>query len=285
MYVVAGVTGNTGKVVASTLLDRKKDVRVVVRDAAKAGPFTERGATVATADLQDEKALAAGFAGAQGAYVLLPPNPTSKDFRAYQDATSAAIASALRTAKVPHVVLLSSIGANLASGNGPIAGLYVAEKRFSELPDTKSTFLRAGYFTENVAGSFGALEQGILPSFVPASLPIDMIATQDIGEVAASLLLDGPQSGVVNLGGPAVTMNDVAATVSKILGKTITVAEAPLDAVIPTLTSFGMSENVAALYREMLAAFGAGQISWEAQHKRLTGKTPLEAVLRGLLGK
>ncbi len=145
--------------------------------------------------------------------------------------------------------------------------------------------MRAGYFTENLAGSLGALAQGVLPSFVPAGLAIDMIATPDIGEVAASLLLEGPRAGVVNLGGPAVTMNDVAATLSRILGKPIAVAEAPLDAVVPTLTGFGFSENVAGLYREMLEGFGAGRIAWESGHKRLQGKVTLETVLRGLLGQ
>ena len=284
MYVVAGVTGNTGKVVANTLLDRKKDVRVIVRDAAKAAPFTARGASVAVANLNDEGALAAAFAGAQGAYVLLPPNPVAKDFRAEQDATSAAIVAALNTAKVPHVVLLSSIGAHLPSGTGPIAGLHAAERRLSALTATKTTFLRAGYFAENLAGSFGALEQGVLPSFLPARLPIDMIATKDIGDVAASLLLEGPRAGVVNLGGPAVTMTDVAATLTRILGKTIAVAEAPLDAVVPTLTGFGLSENVAGLYREMLEGFGTGRIGWEPGQGKLTGKTPIEEAVRALLG-
>lgn len=285
MYVVAGVTGNTGKIVANTLLDRKQPVRVVVRDRAKAAAFEARGAQVAVADLGDGQALAKAFDGAQGAYVLLPPDPASKDFRKLQDERSGAIASALRAAAVPHVVLLSSIGAHQSSGTGPILGLHVAEERFSQLPVTKSTFLRAGYFTENLAGSLGALAQGVLPSFVPAGLAIDMIATPDIGEVAASLLLEGPRAGVVNLGGPAVTMNDVAATLSRILGKPIAVAEAPLDAVVPTLTGFGFSENVAGLYREMLEGFGAGRIAWESGHKRLQGKVTLETVLRGLLGQ
>jgi uncharacterized protein YbjT (DUF2867 family) len=285
MYVVAGVTGNTGKVVANRLLDRGEAVRVIVRDTAKAASFAARGAEVAVADLTDAAALSRAFTGARGAYVLLPPSPASKAFRALQDATSAAIASALGAASVPHAVLLSSIGAELPSGTGPIAGLHVAEARLSELPSTRATFLRAGYFAENVAGSLGALDQGIFPTFLPASLPIDAIATVDIGDLAASLLLEGPRAGVVNLGGPTVTTNEIAATASRILGKPLTVVEAPLDAVVPTLTSYGMSDDMAGLYREMLEAFGAGRLKWQDEHKRLQGKTSMEVVLRGLLGK
>lgn len=38
MYAVAGVTGNTGSVVADELLRRGKEVRVIVRNAEKGEP-------------------------------------------------------------------------------------------------------------------------------------------------------------------------------------------------------------------------------------------------------
>jgi uncharacterized protein YbjT (DUF2867 family) len=285
MHVIAGATGNTGKVAANLLLDRGKKVRVVVRDASKGAPFAARGAEVAVADLGDEKALAKAFEGAEGAYVLVPPKMGAPSFRAYQDATTASIVAAVRATKLAHVVLLSSIGAERESGTGPIAGLHVTEQKLGELASTQSTFIRAGYFMENVGASLGALEQGIFPSFLPADLPIDMIATHDIGELAATLLLEGPAKGVVNLGGPAITMRDVAAALSSIVGKTIPVAEAPLDAIVPTLTGFGFTEDLAGLYRQMIGSFAAGEITFEKQHRRVQGKTPIQTVLRGLLGK
>ncbi len=285
MYVITGATGNTGKVAAESLLARGKKVRVVVRDASKAAALAAKGAEVAVADLRDEKALTKALEGAEGTYLLVPPSMSEKSFRAYQDATSASLAASVRASKVPHVVLLSSIGAELSSGNGPIAGLHVTERLLGDVTTAKSTFIRAGYFMENLGGSLGALEQGILPSFVPGDLPIEMIATRDIGELAATLLAEGPKAGVVNLGGAPVTMRDVAAILTKLVGKPIQVAEAPLDAVVPTLTGFGMPEDLASLYREMLGAFGAGHVTWEKQHQRVVGKTPVEAVLRDLLGK
>src|SRR5437016_5265158 len=72
MYVVAGVSGNTGKVVAETLLSQKKPVRVIVRDAAKGAAWKARGAEVAVAELDDVPALTKALAGAEGAYLLLP---------------------------------------------------------------------------------------------------------------------------------------------------------------------------------------------------------------------
>src|SRR6185295_13372246 len=100
------------------------------------------------------------------------------------------------------------IGAQFSPGNGPIAGLHVAEQKFRKETPTTWTFLRAGYFMENLLGSLGTLPQGFIPSFMPASLGIDMIATADIGRFATSLLVEKAKATeVVQLGGPAVNMN------------------------------------------------------------------------------
>ncbi|HWL85044.1 MAG TPA: NmrA family NAD(P)-binding protein, partial [Polyangiaceae bacterium] len=70
MFVIAGVTGNTGSVVAETLLARGEMVRVIVREAAKGASFAARGAEVAVASLDDSAALSKALAGAKGAYLL-----------------------------------------------------------------------------------------------------------------------------------------------------------------------------------------------------------------------
>jgi uncharacterized protein YbjT (DUF2867 family) len=285
-FVVAGVSGNTGKVVAETLLAQKKGVKVVVRDAAKGAPWQAKGAEVAVADLGDANALAQAMKGAEGAYVLIPPTFTAPSFRAYQDKLSTAIAEAARASRVPHVVFLSSIGADVPAGTGPIAGLYVAEQKFRREEATAWTFLRAGYFMENLGTSLATLAQGFIPSFLPASLGIDMIATVDIGRQAASLLVEGGKGArVVQLGGPAVTMSDVAATLGRITGQAVRVQEAPLDAVVPTFTGFGMPKDLAELYREMLEGFVAGRVVAEAGQKHVPGTTSIETFLRGVLAK
>jgi uncharacterized protein YbjT (DUF2867 family) len=285
-FVVAGVSGNTGKVVAESLLSQKRAVKVIVRDAAKGEPWKAKGAAVAIADLCDADALGRAFKGAEGAYVLIPPSFKEPNFRAYQDRLSTAIAEAARTSRVPHVVFLSSIGAHLASGNGPIAGLYVAEQKFRREEASAWTFLRAGYFMENLASSLATLPQGFLPSFLPASLGIHMIATVDIGRFAAKLLVEGGKGAdVVHFGGPPVSMNDVAAAITRITGKAVRVQEAPLDAVVPTFTGFGMPKDLAELYREMLEGFGTSRIIPEPGKRHVQGTTSIETFLRGALAK
>ena len=112
-----------------------------------------------------------------------------------------------------------------------------------------------------------------------------MVSTVDIGKTVAQALLDGPRGvRVIELAGPSdASPNDVAAAFSRILAKPVQAVEAPLDAVVPTFTSFGMSNNVAGLFREMYQALAQGKLLPEAgEHVR--GTTPLESTLRGLLG-
>lgn len=285
-FVIAGVSGRTGAVAAQTLLAQGERVRVIVRDRSKAEPFAAEGAEVAIADLGDADALATALTGAKGAYLLVPPNMAVADFRGYQQRTSAAIAEALARAKVPHVVLLSSIGAQHPSGNGPIAGLHELEQELARIDGLRTTSIRASSFMENLGMSLGALAQGVLPSFTPAALAYDMIATVDIGKLAASELREGAkQSSIIELGAGPYSPNDAAAILSKLVGKPIHVAEAPLDAVVPTLTGFGMQPQLAELYREMMAGLASGHIAFEGKHRTVRGSTGLEPVLAGLLGK
>src|SRR5439155_15192485 len=113
---------------------------------------------------------------------------------------------------------------------GPIAGLHGAEEKFRREKATAFTFLRASYFMENLGSSLATLPQGFVPSFLPASLAIDMVPTIDIGRLAATLLVEGgKETQIVELGGPPVSMNDVASALARITGKPVRVQVAPLD--------------------------------------------------------
>jgi uncharacterized protein YbjT (DUF2867 family) len=287
MYAITGVTGHTGSVVADTLLAQGKPVRVIVRDAAKGEAWKARGAEVAIADLADTAALTRAFAGTQGAYVLLPPNPTSSDPVGDNVKLAAGIAAAVRASGVPHVVLLSSIGAQHPDGTGPIRALHVAER---ELAATGAGFtaVRAAYFQDNWAASLGTLDSGTVYAFVPSELGFPQVATPDIGRTAAAALVEGAPRGetrIVELSGPRdVSGNDVARALSAIAGKPVTVQAAPLDAVVPTFTSFGLSTEMSELYREMYAGIISGRVAWQGGKARaLRGSVSIDDTLRALL--
>lgn len=286
IYAVAGVSGNTGKVAAETLLAAGKTVRVIVRDAAKGESWKARGAEVAVADLNNAQALSNALKGAAAAYLLVPPNMTADDPAAEQRVVIKALGEAIRSSAIAHVVFLSSVGAQHPAGTGPIAALNVAEKDFSTITSTSFTFLRAAYFMENIGGSLAMLGQGLLPSFIPAGFTFPMVATKDIGQQAAKLLVEGPSghTRVVELFSANHNMNDVAKVLSDIVGKPINVAEAPVSAMASTLQGFGFKPKMAAMYEEMTGAMISGHVGFEGT-SRVQGTTTLDAVLRPMVSK
>lgn len=286
MFTIFGATGNTGSVVAAELLRRGEKVRVMARDPAKVAALAARGAEVVKGDVLDDSSIAKALAGAQGAYLLMPPDLTSQDLLAKDARIAHAFAKAARAERTPHVVLLSSVGAHEPSGTGPIVSTYVAEKALGAIPGTRATFIRAAYFMENLSAYAAAMKSdGILPVFGGgADMRFPMVATRDIGIVAAEALASGGPSSpieVIELQGPAeYSFDDAASSASAIVGRQVKTQTLPIEALVPTLTSFGMSENVANLYREMTEALGAGKVRYDGAGRQVRGKTTLSDVLR-----
>lgn len=282
MFAVAGVTGKTGRIVAETLLGRGAAVRVIVRDASSGASWAARGADVAVASLDDSDALTRAFTGVDGAYVLVPPIWGASDPLTAARAVSVALVDAAAAARVPHVVLLSSVGAQHAAGTGPIRILNDAEARLSSLPGT--TFLRAAYFLENWGSVLPiAKSDGILPSFLGADQAVPTVAVADIGRVAAELLVEGPRGHrIVALAGPVdPTASSVAAAVSGILGRPVALAVQPVAAAADGLLAAGVPAPWAKLYAEMYAGIASGQVAFDSTPIR--GKVGIEEGLRPLL--
>lgn len=284
-YVIAGVSGHTGSVAAQALLDAGASVRVIVRDASKGEAWRAKGAEVAVADLGDAKALSDALRGAKGAYLLVPPNMAAPDFRAYQKRTGESVVAAVRESGVPHVVLLSSVGAELESGTGPIAAMHGVEAGLRGVQGTVSTFIRAAYFMENIGNSLAMLEQGVLPNFGPTNVAFPMIATKDIGNVAAKALREGArETTVIELSAErAYSFDDAAAILSKLVGREVKAQSFPIEALVPTYTSFGMSADLADVFREMTEGFNSGRIHFLGTHRTVRGLTDLGSVLQGIL--
>lgn len=285
MFVITGATGNTGLVVAKTLLAAGKKVRAVVRDEKKAQELKALGAELFVADITDAAALERAVAGAEGVYFLSPPDHVARDFVPERKALTEAQVAALARAKVPHVVVLSSIAAQHPDGTGPIQTLHNVEQQLRRA-GIPSTFVRAAYFVENWGAVAQPVKQdGVLPSFLALDTPVPMVSTPDIGKTAARALLEGPRGfRAIELAGPTdPTPNELAAVASKILGRPVEAVQAPLEAVVPTFTSFGISQNIAELYRDMYAGIGNGHVAAEPGNEKARGTTSIEETLRLLL--
>jgi uncharacterized protein YbjT (DUF2867 family) len=288
MFTILGATGNTGSVVASTLLDRGAKVRVLVRDPAKVEALRARGAEVAVGDVTDEAAVAAALEGAKGAYLLLPPDATSTAFVARGKKIAETYAAALTNARTPHVAYLSSVAAHQPAGTGPIVTAYNAERILGKVAGTRFTFVRAAYFMENILANAHPMRQdGVLPVFGGgADVRFPMIATKDIGRVAAEALLAPPAATeVLELSASEpYSLDDAAKIATTILGREVKTVTLPIEKLAPTLQGFGFSADVANLYSEMTQGLGTGLVSFDGKGRSAHGTTTLEDVLRAALG-
>ena len=188
MFAVTGITGNVGGEVARNLLTAGQSVRGVVREARKGAPWASRGCDLAEADINDAAALTAAFKGAAGVFVLVPPNfDPSPDFREAR-AIAAVLRSAIDAARPGRVVYLSTIGAQATRSN-LLTQHSIIEQVLGELT-IPICFLRPAWFMENSSWDVApAAKNGTIPSFLqPLDKPVPMVATADIGRLAAELL-------------------------------------------------------------------------------------------------
>jgi len=282
MHVVLGATGHTGHIVAKNLLARGANVRVVGRNAERLQPFAAQGAEVFIGDVSDAPVLTKAFHQAESAYVMLPPNPTSSNFRAFQDRVSDAIATAVQNSGIKNVVSLSSIGADKASGTGPVVGLYNLEQRLNSIAGVNVLHLRAGYFMENTLPQVAVVRTlGSVVGPVRPDLKLPMIATRDIGDAAAEALLRlefrGKQTREL-LGQRDIDYLEVASIIGKAIGRPAGgYQQAPEDQIRPAMMQMGMSANLVGLILEMAAALNSGYMTaLEPRSAGNTTPTPFE---------
>ena len=265
MYVVTGATGHTGSVVAKTLLKQGTKVRVIGRSAERLTSLAAEGAEPFAADLTNPAAVTKALVGAKGAYIMMPPDLASPDFRGFQNRVADAIAAAVKAAGLTHVVTLSSVGADKTEGTGPVMGLHYLEQQLNAIDGLNALHLRAGYFMENTLGQIGVIQKmGMAVGPLRPDLKLPMIATQDIGEAAANALLiqDFRQKQARELLGQRdISMSEVAQIIGKAIGRPdLPYVQAPNEQVRPALIQLGMSPNMADLILEMSAALNSGHM-------------------------
>ena len=286
MFVVSGATGNTGSTVAQALIDQGQPVRVIVRSEEKGAPWKAKGAEVAVAEIMDTAAMAKALEGASGAYFLLPPDLTNEDFIGESRKRAEAIVAAATAARLPHAVVLSSVGAQHSDRVGPISTIGRLETLFVEA-SIPLTAVRPGYFLENLQGVMPAvLHEGVYPSVIlPLDRKIDMVATKDIGLTVAEALVNPPSvpHRVVELkGADQYSAEDVAAALSKSLGRAITPVPVPQEGQVDVLMQSGLSQQSAESLAEMHENINNGRIDFLDPNAR-KGRVDLASFVEALV--
>jgi uncharacterized protein YbjT (DUF2867 family) len=266
MYALMGANGNITSKAARLLLAQGKTVRVIGRDAIRLKPLRDAGAELAVGDALDANFLAQAFRGANAVYTMIPPDYTTSDHRQFQTAVGEAIARGIAKSGVTVVVNLSSVGASLPGGTGPIVGLHDQEQRLNKLAGVNILHLRPGYFMENHLHAVSLIKAtGVYPDMIAADVPIPMIATQDIAEVVVNELVRPSFKGhvVKHLLGPrSLTMPEAAGILGATIGKPdLRYVQADPAQAKAGMVQLGFSRNVADLIEEMSQALSDGRIN------------------------
>jgi len=265
MYTILGATGNIGRKIVEALVAQGEKVRMVARTGDRLRPLVGKYAEAFVGDILDTPFLTQAFTGAEAVFTLIPPNYRAENFLSYADQAGESIARALQAAKITRVVNLSSIGADLPSGTGPVTGLHRQEERLNRIKGLNVVHLRAAYFMENLLGGIDLIRtKGINGSAIRGDLRMPMIATRDIAAFAAERLLKSESTGtsVVYLLGPRnLTMAEATTTIGIKIGlPDLQYVTFPYADAEKGLIAAGLSPDMSRLYIEMSRAFNEGLI-------------------------
>jgi NAD(P)H dehydrogenase (quinone) len=289
MFAILGITGKVGGATAQALLAAGKKVRGIVRDKSKAAHLAKQGVELTTGDISNPGSLVNAMQGCEGVFVMNPPVYAPKPGFPEAEVALSNIRAALAKAALPKAVYLSSIGAQHDRGLGVITQSHMLEEIMGKLP-IANAFIRAAWFLENYQWDVqGARETGQIDVYLePVIKEFPMVATQDIGELAARTLLESWKgSRVLELEGPKrYSPLDAAEAFSKVLGREVNAHPIPRSQWQEKLVAQGMPADLTGARIEMVEGFNSGWIDFGGDGaERFKGKATLEKVIKSLIAK
>jgi len=271
-FTITGSLGNTGKPLTSILVKAGHQVTVISSNPDKAAEIRSLGAIPAIGSVSDIDFLTNAFRGADAVYTMVPPDMSTTDYRAYMARTGSAYVSAIKAAGVTRVVNLSSIGAHLESGTGPIAGLHQVEQMLESIPGLALRHLRAGFFYTNFYFNVDMIRHaGILGNNYGADDTLMMVHPEDIAAAAAEEL----QQTFTGTGVRYVVSDERRpAEAAALIGAAIGKPDLPWvsfddEQALNGMLQAGLNNEIARNYVEMGTAVRSG-ILWEDYRLRQT---------------
>jgi NAD(P)H dehydrogenase (quinone) len=285
VFVIFGASGKVGRVSAASLRHAGHAVRAVVRNEAQGEQLARMGCEIVLADLLNPASVERAIEGADAVQILCPvpigdAHPGGTMHRMIEIA-----ADALRANPPSHVLALSDYGAELDHGTGITLLFHALEKQL-QTSVQNLTLLRAAEHMQNWARVIpAALATGKLPSLHhPLTKAFPTVAAQDVGLLAAELLL-GKSRGVVSIEGPRrVCALDVARALSEVSRREISAHEVPRNEWPAMLLRAGLVADHAQLIMDLYDTHNAGRIDVEQGiGERRFGTTELTEVLASML--
>lgn len=282
MIAIVGATGSVGGKIAEHLIKKGEAVRLIARSADRLRSFVGKQAVAFAGNANNTEFLAKAFKGVDAVFTLIPPDPRTSDFMQYADKIGESIARAIELAKVKYVVNLSSVGAELSGGTGPIKGLHAMEERLKKIKGLNVLHLRAAFFMENLLRSIDLIRsKGVNGESIRGDLRMPMIATRDIADYASGRLIRKDFSGSsvrYLLGHRDLSMIEATEIIGRKINKPgLSYVMFPYDEAEKGMIAMGLSPDMSRLYIEMSKAFNEGLITSEKRTKENTTATSFEA--------
>ncbi|NVM62809.1 uncharacterized protein YbjT (DUF2867 family) [Mucilaginibacter sp. SG538B] len=283
--IVTGSTGNISKPLTQTLTAAGHNVTVISSNADKIAEIESLGAKAAIGSLTDADFLTETLTGADALYAMVPPNFGAESLRAYQNETGKSYAEAIKRSGIKKVVALSSIGAHLDNGVGPIKGIHDVEGILNGLDGVAVKFIRAPFFYINFFSNIPLIKhQGILGSNYPANTRLIMVHPKDIAAaVAEELQKDFAGKSIRYIVSDESTSGGVAAVLGEAIGNpNLPWIEFTDEQLAEGLSQAGVPLEMTRNFVEMGTAVKSGKI-WEDydKHKPVSsGKVSLQDFAR-----
>ncbi len=222
-YVITGGAGNISKPLALQLLKAGHGVTIISRSESNVKELTDAGAKAAIGSVEDVAFLTTAFAGADAVYTMVPPNHNPVNWKNDIARVGENYAKAIIANQVKYVVNLSSIGAHLPDGVGPVSGLYRVEQTLNALSDVNVKHLRPAYFYQNLLANVGLIKgMEIMGSnFSAEDGKFVIVDPTDIAAVAAEELIGLSFSGTSfrYIASDEVSTAQIASAIGTALGK------------------------------------------------------------------
>jgi uncharacterized protein YbjT (DUF2867 family) len=221
-YIITGSLGNISLPVTKNLLAAGHQVTVISSSEGKKVEIEGLGATAAIGSVKDVAFLSSVFAGADVAYLMIPSDFSIEDYPGFQQEVADAYIEAISVAGIKKVVLLSSIGAHLRKGAGPIDALGYLEGKLLEFSDVKVKFLRPSYFFTNLFSLTGMIKYAGIAgnNFGDTEEKLVLVHTSDIAEEATKQLLSSfEENSITYIASDERHPSEIAAVLGKAVGK------------------------------------------------------------------
>lgn len=278
-YVVVGSLGNISKPLSGKLIAAGHDVTIITSHNDKVQAIEALGAKAAVGSVEDVQFLKQTFKGADAVYTMVPPKWDAQNWKEWIGNIGQNYAAAIKDAGIKFVVNLSSVGAHMPDGCGPVSGLYKVEQALNSLNDVNIKHLRPAYFYQNLLAQVGLVQHAGIMGGNFGDLSFSIVHPTDITDAAADELLNLSFTGhsVRYIAGEEVTGTAIASVLGKAINKpglkwVVFSDEDNLNGLLQA----GLSEEVAKNYTEMGKAMRTGEMNEDyMKNKPSLGKIKL----------